>query len=153
MVLAAYPGLHGNEPFPASKGFHPCLALLPMGVTWPCALLHAPVVSYTTFSPSLDLSSSPFLWSFPRVAPSGCYPASCSVERGLSSDSSVLPAITRSAHFPLRSYLPHDVQSRHLSQAQSHLRTYKFTTVYYLPPTAIQKGILFTPLIGKKQSC
>ena len=30
---------------------HPCLALLREGVTWPPALLQAPVVSYTTFSP------------------------------------------------------------------------------------------------------
>ena len=30
---------------------HPCLTLLPEGVTWPRALLPAPVVSYTTFSP------------------------------------------------------------------------------------------------------
>ena len=27
----------------------------------------------------------PFLWSFPWVSPPGCYPAPCSVERGLSS--------------------------------------------------------------------
>ena len=31
---------------------HSCLALLPVGVAWPPALLPAPVVSYTTFSPS-----------------------------------------------------------------------------------------------------
>ena len=62
-----------------------------MGVAWPPALLSAPVVSYTTFSPlpdrsETDQSDGRFLWPFPRVAPPGCYPAPCSVERGLSSD-------------------------------------------------------------------
>lgn len=40
-----------------------------------------------------------FLWPCPRVSPSGCCPASCSLERGLSSDVSVRdrPAI----HFTL----------------------------------------------------
>jgi len=63
------------------------------------------VVSYTTFSPLLENTSGPFLWSFPRVTPPGCYPASCSMERGLSSGSYLPPAITQPAHYP-RSYLP-----------------------------------------------
>ena len=33
-----------------------CLALLLVGVAWPLALLPAPVVSYTTFSPSPALT-------------------------------------------------------------------------------------------------
>ncbi len=47
------------------RRFRPCLALLPAGVTWPHALLRAPVVSYTTFSPSLSprgVESCLFLW-------------------------------------------------------------------------------------------
>ena len=35
----------------ARRRYHPCLALLLAGVTWPPALRRAPVVSYTTFSP------------------------------------------------------------------------------------------------------
>jgi len=63
---AAYPGLAfptrgkgtcEDEPSPiVHRQFRPCLALLPAGVTWPHALLRAPVVSYTTFSPSPLLS-------------------------------------------------------------------------------------------------
>lgn len=44
---AAYPGLERVE-----QTHRPCLALLPAGVAWPPALLRAPVVSYTAFSPS-----------------------------------------------------------------------------------------------------
>jgi hypothetical protein len=39
---------HGSCP---SDSFPLCLALLPVGVTWPRRLPNAPVVSYTTFSP------------------------------------------------------------------------------------------------------
>jgi len=39
-----------------------------------------------------------FLWPFPRVAPPGDYPASHSMERGLSSNGLGPFAITRSAH-------------------------------------------------------
>ena len=59
---AAYPGLTqptggkgaygGEQPPIVHRRNRPCLALLPAGVTWPCALLRTPVVSYTTFSPS-----------------------------------------------------------------------------------------------------
>ena len=62
LLDAAYPGLASptrgkgtceDEPSPiVHRRFRPCLALLPAGVTWPHALLRAPVVSYTTFSPS-----------------------------------------------------------------------------------------------------
>ena len=53
LLGAAYPGLFGDEQPPiVHRRFHPCLALLPAGVTWPPALLQTPVVSYTTFSPS-----------------------------------------------------------------------------------------------------
>jgi hypothetical protein len=38
--------------FTARRQYHPCLALLLAGVTWPPALRRTPVVSYTTFSPS-----------------------------------------------------------------------------------------------------
>jgi len=61
-LVAAYPGLafptkgkgaYGDEQPPVVHGrLRPCLALLPAGVTWPPALRQAPVVSYTTFSPS-----------------------------------------------------------------------------------------------------
>ena len=62
LLDAAYPGLaqptegkgaYGDEQPPiVHRRNRPCLALLPAGVTWPHVLLHAPVVSYTTFSPS-----------------------------------------------------------------------------------------------------
>jgi len=42
-----------SSPPPANE-LCPCLALLPMRVAWPPALLPAPVVSYTTFSPLPD---------------------------------------------------------------------------------------------------
>jgi len=80
---------------PLASELHPCLALLPMAVTWPPTLLPAPVVSYTTFSPLPITRASTclaacglggrFLWSCARVPPPGSYPASCSLERGLSS--------------------------------------------------------------------
>ena len=101
---AAYPGLanptrgkgtYGDEQPPiVHRRNRPCLALLPAGVTWPHALLRAPVVSYTTFSPSLPCGSCLFLWplsgrftplrrfsrqqvtGFPRP---GCYPTPCSI--------------------------------------------------------------------------
>src|SRR3954469_1486196 len=47
---------------------HPCLTLLPAGVTRPSALLQTPVVSYTTFSrlPKASLLSALyFLWPYP----------------------------------------------------------------------------------------
>ncbi len=120
---AAYPGLAlptrgkgtcEDEQSPiVHRRFRPCLALLPAGVTWPHALLRAPVVSYTTFSPSPPHLFAPlpkgrgvggegsclFLWPFSgrftpfSVFPSqvtglprpGCYPTPCSMECGLSS--------------------------------------------------------------------
>ena len=63
---------------------HPCLTLLPAGVTRPPTLLRTPVVSYTTFSPFPPPRPSPargggcrvgdvcFLWP---------YPADCSAPR------------------------------------------------------------------------
>ena len=67
-----------------------CLTLLPMGVAWPRRLPSAPVVSYTTFSPlrpecSRSRVRGLSLWSYPRVTPPGCYPASHPMESGLSS--------------------------------------------------------------------
>ena len=69
LLDAAYPGLAfstrgkgtcEDEPSPiVHRRFRPCLALLPAGVTWPHALLRAPVVSYTTFSPSQPLPYLP----------------------------------------------------------------------------------------------
>jgi len=49
-----------SRPLPHAEagGLCPCLALLPAGVAWPPALLPAPVVSYTTFSP-LPLPAAP----------------------------------------------------------------------------------------------
>jgi hypothetical protein len=74
-----------------------------MGVTWPRLLPNAPVVSYTTVSPLPDSLSferkigGMFLWPDPAgnrsaailllIAPHpGHYPASCSLECGLSSN-------------------------------------------------------------------
>jgi len=112
LLDAAYPGLAfptrgkgtcEDEPSPiVHRRFRPCLALLPAGVTWPHALLRAPVVSYTTFSPSPSsqrMEGCLFLWplsgrlrlsacshpqgmGFPRP---GCYPTPCPMECGLSS--------------------------------------------------------------------
>lgn len=113
---AAYPelafptvgeGTCGNEPFPiVHRRIRSCLALLPAGVTWPRALLHAPVVSYTTVSPSLPspLRPSPSgrgdgdegelfvsvalfrqVRASRRLSRPGCYPTPCSMECGLSS--------------------------------------------------------------------
>ena len=80
-------GSKGTSNPPLASELHPCLALLPMAVAWPPTLLPAPVVSYTTFSPLPKAHSSGgrFLWSCARVSPPGSYPASCSLERGLSS--------------------------------------------------------------------
>ena len=44
-------GSKGTSNPPLASELHPCLALLLMAVAWPPALLPAPVVSYTTFSP------------------------------------------------------------------------------------------------------
>ena len=73
-----------------ANGLSFCLALLPMGVAWPCRLPGTPVVSYTTFSPLRPQESPPVvrgmsLWPCPRVAPPGGYPASYPGESGLSS--------------------------------------------------------------------
>ncbi len=48
---SSLPEVQGQRAIPRPNGLHLCLALLPMGVTWPQTLLPAPVVSYTTFSP------------------------------------------------------------------------------------------------------
>jgi len=64
--------------------FHPCLTLLLAGVTWPRTLLPAPVVSYTTFSPSpFRLFVSVALSG--RLLRPGVSPAPCPAQRGLSS--------------------------------------------------------------------
>ena len=99
---AAYPGLTqptggkgaygGEQPPIVHRRNRPCLALLPAGVTWPRTLLRAPVVSYTTFSPSLPKAAVCFCGPFPvgsclsAIFPStndglphpGCYPTPCS---------------------------------------------------------------------------
>ena len=85
LLGAAYPGLtqptggkgtYGDEQPPiVHRRNRPCLALLPAGVTWPYALLHMPVVSYTTFSPSLRKRSCLFLWPCSgRFTPLGGFP-------------------------------------------------------------------------------
>ena len=62
---------YGGEPPPAvRRRLRPCLALLPAGVTWPRTLLRAPVVFYTTFSPSPPLPNGRG-WLFVSVALSG----------------------------------------------------------------------------------
>jgi len=45
------PGARGRRAASRPEGLRSCLALLRVGVAWPPALLPAPVVSYTTFSP------------------------------------------------------------------------------------------------------
>lgn len=85
LLDAAYPGLAqptrgkgtygGEQPPIVHRRNRPCLALLPAGVTWPRTLLRAPVVSYTTFSPSLPRGSCLFLWPFSgRFMPFGNLP-------------------------------------------------------------------------------
>ena len=97
---------YGGEPPPAvRRRLRPCLALLPAGVTWPRTLLRAPVVFYTTFSPSPpppctlpQIRGGPgkgpavcFCGPFRQVHASrrfprpGCYPTPCPLECGLSS--------------------------------------------------------------------
>jgi hypothetical protein len=74
----------------------PCLALLPVGVAWPPALLQAPVVSYTynaaalpPFHPCRHHQVMPgrsvSVARSDRLPRPGCYPAPCSLECGLSS--------------------------------------------------------------------
>ena len=73
------------------EGRYSCLALLPMGVAWPRILLCAPVVSYTTFSPSLakdcqrqSTLSGLFLWPDPAGSRSSGLAAYLSPPRMLS---------------------------------------------------------------------
>ncbi len=79
------PGARTGRAAPARS----CLALLPVGVAWPPVSPRAPVVSYTTFSPSPARSPGPAVCFsvalFRRVTPPGRYPAPCPVEPGLSS--------------------------------------------------------------------
>ena len=66
---SSLPGITGDELSPPADRLYPCLALLRKGVAWPPVLLLAPVVSYTTFSPSptsrLPGSGGIFLWPYP----------------------------------------------------------------------------------------
>src|SRR5204862_5457266 len=67
----------------------PCSTLLPMGFTEPPGSPRALVRSYRTVSP-LPVPEghrrSALCCTVLRVAPTGCYPASCPVESGRSSD-------------------------------------------------------------------
>ena len=49
------------------KMLFPCLTLHRKGVAWPWALLPAPVVSYTAFSPSHARACGMFLWPDPEA--------------------------------------------------------------------------------------
>lgn len=107
---AAYPGLKGSEPLPVPKDIAPAWPCSRWGMPgrrhccrrrWslkppfhPCQPVEGPRGSQRNPRPA----GGCFLWPYPRVAPSGCYPAPCSAERGLSSDSAEPPAITQSAH-------------------------------------------------------
>ena len=56
---------------------HPCLTLLPAGVTRPPALLRTPVVSYTTFSPFPPpcwAGDVCFLWPYPADCSAPSFP-------------------------------------------------------------------------------
>jgi hypothetical protein len=77
----------GSEDGPSS----PCSTLLPMGFTEPPGSPRVLVRSYRTVSP-LPVPGEPghrrsaLCCTVLRVAPTGCYPASCPVESGRSSD-------------------------------------------------------------------
>ena len=89
MLLSAprcsLPGIQRRRAASPPEGVHPCLALLPMGVARPQALLPAPVVSYTTISPLLPEERFVSVARSGRSLRPGRYPTSCSMECGLSS--------------------------------------------------------------------
>jgi hypothetical protein len=69
---------------PLQERLYPCLALLPIGVTWPLTLLRAPVVSYTGPAyrpPKKRLTPSSHLFTLTQPKPGGLflwpYPAGC----------------------------------------------------------------------------
>ncbi len=70
-----------------TEGLVPCLALLPVGVARPSVSPRTPVVSYTTFSPSPQVTAAVCfsVALFRQVTPTWDYPAPCPVEPGLSS--------------------------------------------------------------------
>ena len=99
--------------FPCEIAPCPCLALLPVGVAWPSALLHTPVVSYTNPGQTVCVKPLPLAPFHPyqlrgakprrfisvarsdRLPHPGGYPAPCSMECGLSSVLEARTAITR----------------------------------------------------------
>jgi hypothetical protein len=101
---AAYPELERSEPLLVPKGTLLLLGLAPGGgylaidiAADPGGLLH----HLFTLAPKGGL----FLWPSPRITPPGCYPAPCSMERGLSSDSIGCPRLPGRPIIHLRSYL------------------------------------------------
>jgi len=73
---------------PLEGGHRPCLALLLVGVAWPPHYCSAGGLLHRHFT--LTLAGGVFLWPDPvgssrRSPRSGCYPAPCPVECGLSS--------------------------------------------------------------------
>jgi len=93
---ATYPELKCGGP-----PHRPCLALLHVGDAGPRTLLRAPVRSYRTFSPSpagIQTAGNLLLCGpLPSVTRTGCYPARCPPERGLSSGAHRAPATARPA--------------------------------------------------------
>jgi hypothetical protein len=83
---AAYPELQGDEQPPARKRALPLLGLAPDGG---CLAADIAVDAGGLLLHLFTLTGKPggcFLWSCARFSPPGDYPASCSLERGLSSD-------------------------------------------------------------------
>ena len=100
---AAYPELKRDEqPLARERallllGFAPGGGYLAIDISAdPGGLLH----HLFTLTPRGGL----FLWPSPRIAPPGCYPAPCFMERGLSSDSLRCPRLPGRAFIHYRSY-------------------------------------------------
>ncbi len=89
---SSLPGARGKRAAsrPPEGRLHPCLTLLRMGVTWPRHYCRRRWSLTPPFQP-YRFPGGMFLWPDPAGSPlarfprSGCYPASCSVECGLSS--------------------------------------------------------------------
>ena len=82
MLPSGSSGQPGNRPGALSSPIWPCSGRGLHGRT----VTRSPVGSYPTISPlSRQVGAVCFCCTFRRVAPPGCYPASCPVEPGLSS--------------------------------------------------------------------
>jgi len=75
----------GKRAASCPEGHLSCLTLHRVGVAWPGALLHPPVVSYTAFSPLLPKERFVSVAHAKHLHASGRYPARYPVVCGLSS--------------------------------------------------------------------